>query len=417
MTIVQAVEPKTNEVEITSTGFFLKFKEVSDDAKTHISINRTIRIPDNNGVSALPPGMGNFPIRKVEDFSKVPDRFKKYGGYFFPMYNSEAMFLGFSGGSYPVALIIAAGGVNCVTGEKLNRELEKTPQNYIAPGQPWLDGFSTGKDTISQFISMPLGSGTTVEEQVTGEAEFGGLQIIAYPMKKDVYDRAHSLRFDGSRGLSLNECVVAAAASSSNLFGAGLKNFSLGGLSSTVQYNKSDGSYTSLDCIGVSTTSTASSSSQIGKSSGEVLHATEDYYCSNSSINVASSAVLSFNAIEAPIDAQAMGLASGGKMRQQIHVDSNNIEDYDMDHPIYLYINLLNSEDWFKITGSPPPHKALTPQDYKQYNTPWFEHYRDIPTINPSEILSKVKSVEQILNEQGETLGDAAVLSSTVVNL
>ena len=34
---------------------------------------------------------------------------------------------------------------------------------------------------------MPLGGGYTVEEQITGEAEHGGLQIVAYPMKGDVY--------------------------------------------------------------------------------------------------------------------------------------------------------------------------------------------------------------------------------------
>ena len=193
MTTVQAVEPKINEVEITPSGFLLRFKEVSDQAVTSIAFNKTLRLPQTEQVFPLPPGLGNFPIKRVDQYEKVPDRFKKYGGYMFPMANSEAMFVGFSHG-YPVAIQVAAGCVNCVTGEKFNRELTKDPQNYLAPGQPWLDGFSTGKDTISQFISMPLESGTTVEEQVTGEAEFGGLQFICYPMKKDVYDRRNPPR-------------------------------------------------------------------------------------------------------------------------------------------------------------------------------------------------------------------------------
>jgi hypothetical protein len=36
---------------------------------------------------------------------------------------------------------------------------------------------------------MPLGSGYSAEEQITGRAEHGGIQIVAYPMKRDVYQR------------------------------------------------------------------------------------------------------------------------------------------------------------------------------------------------------------------------------------
>jgi hypothetical protein len=35
---------------------------------------------------------------------------------------------------------------------------------------------------------MPLGAGYTVEEQLTGEAEHGGIQIIACPLKPERYD-------------------------------------------------------------------------------------------------------------------------------------------------------------------------------------------------------------------------------------
>ena len=30
---------------------------------------------------------------------------------------------------------------------------------------------------------MPLGEGDTAEEQITGEVEHGGIQIMVYPMK------------------------------------------------------------------------------------------------------------------------------------------------------------------------------------------------------------------------------------------
>ena len=44
------------------------------------------------------------------------------------------------------------------------------------------------KDVIRQFVAMPLGSGYSVEEQITGKPEHGGLQIIVYPMRKEHYE-------------------------------------------------------------------------------------------------------------------------------------------------------------------------------------------------------------------------------------
>jgi hypothetical protein len=35
---------------------------------------------------------------------------------------------------------------------------------------------------------MPLGSGYSVEEQITGKSEHGGLQIIVYPMRRERYE-------------------------------------------------------------------------------------------------------------------------------------------------------------------------------------------------------------------------------------
>ena len=60
--------------------------------------------------------------------------------------------------------------------------------------QPWLDGFNVGKDTVRQFVAMPLGEGYTAEEQITGGAEFGGLQILVSPMKKELYAKKQEQR-------------------------------------------------------------------------------------------------------------------------------------------------------------------------------------------------------------------------------
>jgi hypothetical protein len=52
------------------------------------------------------------------------------------------------------------------------------PQNYVAlPDQPWLDGINAGDGFIRQFVAVPLGSGATVEGQVTGQETHGGIQL------------------------------------------------------------------------------------------------------------------------------------------------------------------------------------------------------------------------------------------------
>ena len=63
----------------------------------------------------------------------------------------------------------------------------------MIPKQPWLDGFCVEKGIIRQFVAMPLGEGYTAEEQITGEAEHGGLQIEIFPMKREVFERRYPI--------------------------------------------------------------------------------------------------------------------------------------------------------------------------------------------------------------------------------
>ena len=66
----------------------------------------------------------------------------------------------------------------------------------MVPEQPWLDGFCVEKGLIRQFVAMPLGEGYTAEEQLTGEAEHGGLQIAIYPMQASIYEAQRNERMD-----------------------------------------------------------------------------------------------------------------------------------------------------------------------------------------------------------------------------
>src|SRR5262245_33870939 len=148
-----------------------------------ISFLRTLRIPDDGKTYPLPPGLGRFPVRRVDDYAdRVPGEWRAHGGVFLPMYQREAMWIAFDGPYWkPRAIKVGIGKVCAITGERWSESLAARPQNYlVTPPQPWLDGIAVKKGVIRQFVAMPLGMGYTVEGQVTGEETVGGLQIKVF---------------------------------------------------------------------------------------------------------------------------------------------------------------------------------------------------------------------------------------------
>jgi hypothetical protein len=103
---------------------------------------------------------------------------------------AEACWLNFSSpGGYPFLLKVAAGKVNAVNGKPWDNAPDFEDQDYVeVPGQPWLDGFCVEKGVVRQFVAMPLGAGATAEEQITGRAEHGGVQLLAHPLKAALWE-------------------------------------------------------------------------------------------------------------------------------------------------------------------------------------------------------------------------------------
>lgn len=184
-------------IELKNDSLVFRFPEVHPGAMCGIEFQRTLRIPDDNRVHGLPPGLGRFPMEHVDDHaSRVPSSWIEHGGTMLPMYQAEALWVRFSVGSseegvgYPFAVKIAAGKINAITGKPWTNGLSDAPQDYVVlPGQPWLDGFNVSEGLIRQFVAMPLGRGYTAEEQLTGLAEHGGIQVIVYPMRRDRYQK------------------------------------------------------------------------------------------------------------------------------------------------------------------------------------------------------------------------------------
>ena len=206
-----------------------RFPHVDDDAGIRIDFQRTLRLPDDGHDYHLPPGLGRFPLRHIEDFDLgSSNRRKARGGVIMPMFQTDALWLNFSSLGYgrpalPVALKIGAGKINAVSGEKWGDGLSQDPQNYVVlPAQPWLDGFNVEKGKVRQFVAMPLGKGYTVEEQIDPESDVGGIQIEAIPMKKEAYEELKAKREELSSmrfGVSM---MMACEASASMEMGLGM---------------------------------------------------------------------------------------------------------------------------------------------------------------------------------------------------
>jgi hypothetical protein len=175
-------------IELDDDVLHFRFPEVHPKAGCRIDFQRTLRLPDDNRAYALPPGLGRFPLAHVDDHAdRLPETWRRHGGVFLSIYQAEALWLHFDGG-YPCAIKIAAGKINAVSGAPWSNGLSAKPQDYVVSSeQPWLDGFNVAEGLIRQFVAMPLGEGFTAEEQLTGAAEHGGLQIVVYPMKGERY--------------------------------------------------------------------------------------------------------------------------------------------------------------------------------------------------------------------------------------
>ena len=281
------------------------FPDVHPEAVCTLELIRTLRIPDDGREYPLPPGFARFPLRHLDDHAaRLPEHWRRRGGVLMPMHQAEAMWINFDApGGYPFALKIATGKVCAVSGDEWVNHLNLDPQDYVVvPEQPWLDGYCVEKGLIRQFVAMPLGKGYTAEEQLTGLAEYGGLQLIAYPMKREHYE-SH--------------------------FGEGL-----------VAYG--------------------------------AMPALQD-------------------------SAPAMGLAPGGKMRQEIYEDPYGLDAWDQRHSSRCFVSIANSGQWMALTGELPPTRPPTAKEYTEAGMPWFEYYGgDAEAIAGAQKLAGLKRVGEL---------------------
>ena len=298
-----------------------RFPGIHAEAGTEINFQRTLRIPDNGKQYPLPSGIGSFPLQHVDDYAeRVPCAWCQRGGVMMPIHQAEAMWISFGAdqlrsSGYPCAVKIATGKINAVSGKPWSPELDPSQQDYIVvPGQRWLDGYAVANNVVRQFVAMPLGAGYSAEEQSTGRAEYGGLQIVVYPMKVARYARILEAEAIMSEFMSEVLCALA-------------------------------------------------------KPLSEEL---------------------------------AMGLAAGGRMRQQVYADPYGYDAWDTRVSRRCFVTLVNALHWSQITGVAPPTKPPTAADYNRAGLPWFDHYREAQTLEGASELTALKSVTEMAVARGE---------------
>jgi len=367
-------------IELTSNQLIFRFPEIHPECSLTITLHRTLRIPDDGREYPLPPSLGHFPAVHVDDYaSRVPKKWLGRGGIAIPMWQSEAMWLQFSpsrpsdrGSPWPFAVKVACGKVSAVTGKKWSKKLS-VDDYLVCPLQPWLDGFATEEGQIKQFVAAALGLGATVEGQITGKEEFGGVQLEVIPMAFEEFDK----RFPKLPPVNLGGTRI-------------LRGMSFGAQES--------GNWTLSSCNGsnISYTNTSNlSDSLVGAA----------YSCNNVSLNAQSerseyySPQLTNEFIELPEAGASldMGMGMGGRMKQQIFKDPYGLAVWSKDQKARIFIHMCNSLGWKHLTGKEPPTLPLTAANYTAAGMPWFHFYEEgAKSQQGTKELKKVKSMAEI---------------------
>lgn len=305
---------------------------------------RTLRLPES-GTHGLPPGLGEFPLRRVEDYpDTAPPEWLAKGGVMLPVYLREAMWLSFGRSREPAALQVGVGKVCAVSGGRWTGRLERNPQNYVVlPRQPWLDGINSGHGTVRQFVAVPLGLGATVEGQVTGEETAGGVQLQAFALAAPALARWREAEAEVERARAARRRAPAAP----------------GGFG------------------GPPPMPMAAAPAGPGRSGG--------------------------GPVPAPAPAPAMGLGAGGSMRQEVYRDERPMSDWAGEPAGRVFVHLVPPPVWSRITGEAAPPSPVDRAAYTSAGLPWFDYYDETGTdLAPSDALAGVKPVGDWLGEDHE---------------
>ncbi|KAJ3068645.1 hypothetical protein HK102_007120 [Quaeritorhiza haematococci] len=427
--------------------------ELSRDAKKvnrdlSISFHRTLRVPEDGETYPLPACLGHFPLFDVSQYRQKinDDRIAKRGGVFFPVYQREAMWISFASRDFlPYAIKLSGGGVNGITGLPNHVDLtgpdarkghEEIEQDYlVVPTQPWIDGVRMDDKTVRQFVAMPLDSGYTIEDQLTGKGSVGGLQLDIFEgyesnvsfyvgscknrNKKELAcgPTASFYKSPSQLGLSVGEKIVmkskykiqrptflwdlakwvGGVGETANDTLTGTDMWTCEGacdplIRCSVALNGM-GIFVITDFIKtsfyvISETTTAPELMQAIEDREGLPHPFQrllfngwniSWFIPLKEIGVSNGSVLDLVLEQAgggPGTPPSMGIGAGGKIQQKIYKDSlggPNGEGWKREPCARIHVHMLNSTEFEKVTGILPPETPISERDYSKQGIPWFQ--------------------------------------------
>lgn len=393
---------------------------------TRLSFNRTLRIPEDGREYPLPAGFGRLPILRVEDYAKrVPEKWLEQGGFIIPLYQREALFLEFAGVQWrPTIGKVSVGRVNAISGKEHDLKIRPHRQDYVViPAQRWLDGINSGNGSVSQFVAMPLGKGYTIEAQVTDEEKFGGFQLAVFDPRagrfpeQDPREREAALTARKQRAFraAQQELLDQLPSISAVVIRAVQKRHyedaatALGMSENAILQIIEDARLQLEDILGANgfvgvipeshlrTRKAARQASFMPKGEGHFMPMPDDgaRYMPGGRRPASKSVV-------------EMGIARGGKIKQQIMEDTYGTESWDETAFRDVVIHIVNSEVYQHITGREAPPCPITQEQYRSSKIPWYSDYKEkAPSLSPVAAFKRILSIGQIDKNRGVAKDEA----------
>jgi hypothetical protein len=267
-----------------------------------------------------------YPVSKYAE--RCPKNWEPEG-YFMALHDTEAMWMSFTP-QHPVALLVGAGGINALNGEKLGTALAK--DNYlVAPPQPWLDGWKDTDGTVYQFVATPYkkGKGISVAEQLMGQESKTGAIGIAQFDPKDVKALKPTL--------------------------PPMEGYSGSIMDNDFQWTHAAGGYAN------------------NKASMHFLGEIPEIYCSALEDSSETAVAPPTDDVRARLRCATrkfteMGIGRGGKIVQKVYPDPHGLDVWQPEPSAMLATYLVNAEVFEQITGQKVPE----PVGHDLYKGHWF---------------------------------------------